>query len=289
MSIMRFNFRSQALSGDVDVTIVYPTDSYSYYDTSVPRHHIVPGAPKKLQYVPGMKFQTVYLLHAGAGDDTAIYRYTNVERYAQRNHVMLVTPRLLNSFGVNTAYGIEYSNFITDELPVVIQTLFASSPKREDNFIAGCAAGGNAALYNALKRPDLYSVCVDMSGGIGPTLDTAKLKAVTSGELFNHFKLFAATFGDPEKLEGSELDTAYLARRNIQNKAELPKFYFVAGGNEGGIRDSVKKDAELLQAMNYDVTYIEVPGKEHHISFWNEYFEIMLDEMLPLKRQPILP
>ena len=34
MSYMRFNFRSQCLGHYVDVSIVYPTDSYSYYQQS---------------------------------------------------------------------------------------------------------------------------------------------------------------------------------------------------------------------------------------------------------------
>ena len=32
MGIMRFNYRSQSLGRYVDVTVVYPTDNYSYYD-----------------------------------------------------------------------------------------------------------------------------------------------------------------------------------------------------------------------------------------------------------------
>ena len=83
MSYMRFNFRSQALGRYVDVSIVYPTDAYSYYpQDSVASPLSVEGARSRV-YVPGMKFQTVYLIHGGGDDDTLTYRYSNAERYAQ--------------------------------------------------------------------------------------------------------------------------------------------------------------------------------------------------------------
>ena len=34
------------------------------------------------------------------------------------------------------------------------------------------AMGGNAALMMAMKRPDLFAACVDLSGGIGCSLDS---------------------------------------------------------------------------------------------------------------------
>lgn len=44
MAIMRFNYRSQAVGGYMDITVVYPTDQLSYYDMSQgPRHHIRTG------------------------------------------------------------------------------------------------------------------------------------------------------------------------------------------------------------------------------------------------------
>ena len=147
MAIMRFNYRSQAVGGYMDITVVYPTDQLSYYDMSQgPRHHIRTAAAPRPLYKPGMKFQTIYLLHGGGDDDSLTYRYTNAERYANENNVMLVTPNIMNSFGINTGYGVDYFTFLTEELPLVIQSLFASSPRREDNFVLGYAMGGNVAL-----------------------------------------------------------------------------------------------------------------------------------------------
>lgn len=288
MGLMRFNFRSQVLSGYVDVTVAYPTDFLSYYDMSTPRHHVMPGQPKYPMYRQGMKFQTVYLLHGGGDDDSLCYRYTNAELYAQKNYVMLVTPDIMNSFGIDTAFGFDYSTFLTEELPVVIQTLFASSPKREDNFIMGYAMGGNAALGNALKRPDLYTHCVDISGGIGMSMDTEGLKRSVANS--SHFKIVGTSFGDPDKIDGSDLDLPYLAKRNIERGDALPDFTFIAGSEEGGIGNRVKNDYEALTALgHYNTQYICKEGYPHYFPLWDEAIRMSLDEILPLRRAPIYP
>jgi putative tributyrin esterase len=291
MGIMRFNYRSQAIGRFVDVSVVYPTDNFSYYDMSrESRHHIVPGQPLKRKYVPGMKFQTVYLMHGGGDDDSLVYRYTNAELFAQRNNVMLVTPDITNSFGVNTNYGVEYSTFLTEELPVVIQTLFASSPKREDNFIVGYAMGGNVAFGNALMHPELYNTCIDISGGIGLTVNTETLKNELNSDHFrNNFWLYNATFGEADDVEGSHHDMLSVAKKNLENGVEVPKFVFIAGSEEGFIGDRVKADADTMTKLGYDVTYICADGHKHDFVLWNKYIEIALDELLPLKREPLYP
>ena len=155
MGKLRFNYRSEVLGPYVDITVVYPTDTYRLPETDAlkNRSHGLLIREKKDFFAPGMKFQTVYLMHGGGDDDTLTYRYTNAELFAQRNHVMLVTPNIANSFGADACYGVPYQTFLTEELPLVIQTLFASSPEREDNFIMGYAMGGNVALAAALALP----------------------------------------------------------------------------------------------------------------------------------------
>lgn len=293
MGFFRYNYRSQALGRYVDVTVVIPTSKLSYYPMSTGFRHNdeYRGAAKgDGMYAPGMKFQTVYLMHGGGDDDSMTYRYINAERYAEDNSVMLVTPNIVNSFGVNTNYGVAYSTFLTEELPLVMQSLFPSSPKREDNFIVGYAMGGNVALGTALMRPDLYSACIDLSGGIGLTLDTEQFEEELRGEHFNKdFPLVVTTFGKAEDLAGSRHDMRLVAQRNIDNGVELPKFYLVAGGNEGNIGKRVARDAEILKEMGYDVTYICEEGHGHDFKLWDLYVKRSLYELLPLKREILFP
>lgn len=292
MAIMRFNYRSQAVGHYMDITVVYPTDEFSYFDPkaksgSIAHQVNLPGEESRSVYEPGMKFQTIYLIHGGGDDDTLTYRYTNAERYAQKNRVMLVTPGIPNSFGVDTEYGIGYSTFLTEELPVLIQSLFASSPEREDNFIMGYAMGGNIALGTALIRPDKYAACVDISGGIGMTLDTELLKQELDGDHFrNHFYLFNSSFGDSSKIDGSRFDLYQIAKKHKENGEELPKFHIACGSKEF-IRKRVEGDVRLLGELGYDVDYILAEGYDHNWEMWDTYIRKAMDEILPLKRKAI--
>ncbi len=285
MSYMRFNYRSDALGRFVDISIVYPAENYCYYDASAdPGYHLIPGQEPKAVYRPGMKFQTIYLIHGGGDDDTLTYRYTNAERYALENNVMLVTPNITNSFGADTNYGVKYATFLGEELPVVIQTLFASSPKREDNFIVGYAMGGNVALASAIMYPERYHTCVDMSGGIGYTLNTDTLKAEIKSDHFrNAFPLHNATFGDPDELEGSRHDLRKIALEKQNAGVTLPKFHLIVGSEEF-IFDRVKADADALKEIGYDITYTCVEGYKHDFTLWDKYLHVIMSEILPLQR-----
>jgi putative tributyrin esterase len=291
MGKLRFNYRSEVLGHYIDITVVYPTDSFRCPETPelACRSHRLLLKEKPDFYTPGMKFQTVYLMHGGGDDDTLTYRYTNAEAFAQRNKVMLVTPNIANSFGANTCYGVPYLTFVTEELPIVIQTLFASSSKREDNFIMGYAMGGNVALAAAITRPDRYSVCMDISGGIGMTMDAQVLKDELNGEHFrNFFPLYCATFGKADEIDGSGFDLASVAKENREQG--LPECRFiVACGSKEFVRARIENDVRKMNEMGFDVRYLCAEGYDHDFRMWNDYIEIGLDQLLPLKREAITP
>ena len=289
MGILRMNYRSQAIGRWVDVTVVYPTDNLSYYEEKPLPDSPVPAGPRRELYRPGMKFQTVYLIHGGGDDDSTPYRYTNIERYAQSHHVMLVTPDVSNSFGIDTAYGVKYMTFLTEELPVVIRSLFASSGKREDNFVMGFAMGGNVALGLALTRPDLYGYCVDMSGGIGMTLNNETLKKeIVSDHFSKRFPLFSNSFGSPENVDGSAFDLYAAVKRHQAEGVDLTPVDILCGADEF-IRARVEDDVRILRSLDYPVRYFCPEGYVHDYRLWDDYFRIALDEWLPLKNRPIYP
>ncbi len=279
MGILRFNYRSEELGRYVDVTIVIPTDPYTYHDELGEKF----GGRFKGKYTPGMKYQTIYLIHGGGDDDTLTYRYTNAERYAEENNVMLVTPNITNSFGVDTKYGVKYQTFIAKELPKVVQSLFPSSPKREDNFIMGYAMGGNVALGTALLHPENYAACVDLSGGIGMTLDTKLFKEELDGDYFkNNFNIYNTTFGEGKDLEGSDYDLYSAATKSLKDGVAVPNL-FIACGSKEFIRERVEGDVKILKKIGYPVTYECAQGYDHDFEMWDKYIRVAIEEWLPLK------
>lgn len=291
MGIFRFNYRSEILGRYTDITVVLPTDSYRCPPSSRTenRTNRTPEAPNTPRYQPGMKFQTVYLIHGGGDDDTLTYRYSNVEEAAQRNHVMLVTPNIANSFGYDAKYAIPYMSFITEELPTVIQSLFASSPAREDNFIMGYAMGGNVALGCAINRPDRYAACLDISGGIGMTMRTDTLMQELRGDHFrNLFPLYNTTFGSAEEIPGSPADLPFQIKYH-RDAGDLECKFILVCGSEEFIRRRVEDDAAAMQAMDMDVTYLCAEEYDHDFKLWDRYLQLGLDRLLPLKRRAIYP
>lgn len=289
MGLLRFNYRSLAIGKYIDISIAYPTDMLSFVENEETLNRIAfkPQPGDKFPYRPNMKFQTVYLIHGGGDDDSLTYRYTNAERYAQEHCVMLVTPDISNTFGVNARYGISWQTFLSEELPKVVQGLFASSPKREDNFIMGYAMGANVALGTAVMHPELYHTCVDISGGIGMTLDTAKLKSELEGDHFRYrMPLFNASFGPAEELEGSEFDLYNTAKKFKEEGRELSKFKIICGSKEF-IRRRVEGDVAKLQELEYDLEYIVAEGFDHNFDMWDTYIKYSLDNLLPLRNAPI--
>lgn len=281
MGVLRYNYRSDFMM-NVDITIVIPSMNFTVNNT-ISRSPTPAEQATKYPYIPGMKFQTVYFLHGGGDDDTLPYRYTSLERYAEENNVMLVTPCLVDTFYADAELGWKAFSFLTEELPTVIQSNFPSATGRENNFLVGFAMGGNGALAGWLRRPDLYAACVDLSGGIGFTLDTQGLLNQIST-----IKKLQKVFTDPEKIPGSDNDMYAVAKRNIENNVDMPEF-FLASGAEDYIVERVRKDRDILRKLGYKFTYAEEPGLGHDWHFWDMYFEKVLSEWLPLKRRPIYP
>ncbi|MDI4645171.1 alpha/beta hydrolase [Cohnella hashimotonis] len=280
MAILRYNFRSEILGINTNITVCYPAGLLT---TGLGYRHPV-FKDNKLAYEPGMKFQTVYVLHGGGEDDTIPYRYTRLEQYAEKNMAMLVSPSVNDSLYMNTTYGFKYFDYVTQELPVVVQSLFASAFGRENNFVVGMAMGGNGALALGLMRPDLYEAVVDLSGGIGVTLDREEYIR----SLHWHFpKVRETLLGEREFVE-SEHDLRGFAEKNISDGVKVPKI-FIGVGAEDFIRDRVHEDYAILKNLGYDVYYEEAEGMKHDFDMWDFYLNKALSDWLPLKRMPIYP
>ena len=65
----------------------------------------------------------------------------------------------------------------------------------------------------AMKRPDLFAACVDLSGGIGCSLDSKYF--VESFDQIRMPKMYGA-FDDPRKLADSEFDIGYHCQKESE-------------------------------------------------------------------------
>lgn len=293
MGMMRFGYRSDYLQS-TDVTICFPSGKLTtrepapapaapvQTDPSQKGGAVRPPDPPKYQYKDGMKLQVIWFLHGGGDDDTTMYRMTSLERYAEENCVVLVSPQCGNSYFNNSVTGARWADHFIKELRPMISAILPISDRREDNFIMGFAMGGNAALGLAMMFPEVFDAVVDLSGGIGLTMDREEYIAQLSW-MGGKMKY---TFRDEDSFIGSDHDLYYLAERNIKEGRPLPKVYIGVGENDF-IQYRVKRDAELFRELGYDTYYEEGKDLAHEWDFWDLYFAKALYEWLPLKRAPI--
>ncbi len=283
---MQLNYRSE-FNSQTDVTVVLPTDNLTIFESQPPAPvsssgRQRPAGPPKHLYKPGMKFQTIWLLHGGGDDDQTTYRMTSLERYAQENNVMLVTACVRGSMYVNSVSGNRALDYLVKELPLVIRTLFPSSDKREDNFVVGSAMGGNGALGLGILHPEMYSAVVDLSGGIGLTLDRQNY--------MDQMEWGTASLGNTlrgaKEFKNTDHDLYYLAQQDLMQGLGLPEI-FLAVGEKDFIRYRVKADYEALRELGCPVYYEEAKGLAHEWDFWDLYLRKAIYEWLPLKRKPI--
>jgi putative tributyrin esterase len=272
MGLIKFNFFSHTLSMQTNVTIVLPT--LRYVDTQ---------GDKPCVYVKGTKFQTMFLLHGAAGDDSDWCRYTSVERYAEDNKLAVVMPSVCNSFYTDTTYRHRYWTYVSKELPNLVRAMFPLSDKREDNFVAGLSMGGHGAMAFAIKRPEMFSTAVCLSG--------ASIRAEDIQEFahrVNGFMDLESVFGNLSNFSGSQNDIWHIAKINSEKGKELPRFYFAVGTDDMGYA-SIKNASRQLEKLGYPVTYEEEKGYGHEWDFWDMYIRKAIEEWLPLRREPLYP
>ena len=283
MAVIKFNFLSQVLGLQQNVTIIIPT--FSFADLMSGRDEV---------YVPGMKFQTLYLLHGGAGDDSDWVNFTSVVRYADANKLAVVMPAGNNSFYTDMAHGGAYFTYVSEEIPKVCRTIFPLSDRREDNSLAGLSIGAYGAMSLAIKRPDMFSAAVCLSGAAFSVEDViARAKQEASAEEGQPRRRIPMPrmndiFGDLSKLPGSENDIYHIAKKNVEEGKGLPKFFFACGDKDFAL-EGVRKAKNYLSDLGYDVFYEEVPGYGHEWDFWDLYIRKAIYEWLPIRRSAIYP
>ena len=244
MALIRFNHLSKCKGCQTNVTVILPTD----------------GMPEKRAgttiEVPGMKYQVLWLLHGGGGDDTDFVNFSNIVRYAEVNRLAVVMP------AGKCFYDDDYE-YITEELPRTLRVLFPLSDRREDNFICGLSHGGDAAMKACFEHPDRYAAGLIMS------------VAGTDHK------------GDVDKA-ALRFDVYGTAQRDLEAGVEMPKLIFATGSGDRGMPYYVPV-IDKVEAMGIPVIRHYVDGDGHSWDFWDSTIRMGIETMLPIRHDVIMP
>ena len=206
------------------------------------------------------KYPTLYLLHGISEDHTSWHRFTSIERYAEAASLAVVMPAVHRSFYTNGLHSYNYWNFISQELPLLAQSLFPLSSSREENFVAGASMGGYGAFKLALTYPDRYAAAASLAGAVD-------LYTRFTHKDDDHQKDVEIIFGSPQQIPGSDNDLLYLAEKVARSNCVKPSLYMACGTEDPLYQDNLgfKKH---LDRIGLEALYEEGPGG-HTWEWWD--------------------
>jgi S-formylglutathione hydrolase FrmB len=226
-------------------------------------------------------YKSLYLLHGVFGNYTDWVTRTNIQRWAEAKDLAVVMPSGDNMFYVdNPGVNNNYGEYIGKELVEITRKMFPLSHKREDTYIAGLSMGGYGAVRNGLKYHDTFG-CI---AGLSSALITEGIEKRTNDvSSFLESRSYAeGCFGDLEKIAESDKNPKWLAKKLVEEKADIPKIY-LACGEEDHLLNVNRDFRDYLKSLGIEATYEEGPGA-HEWDFWDRYIKRVLD-WLPLENK----
>ena len=95
MALIRMNHLSFCKGNQTEVTVILPTKGMDDKRNGVGFE------------VPGMKYQVLWLLHGGGGDNTDFVNFSNIVRYAEQNRLAVIMPGGKSFFDLE-ADGVDF-------------------------------------------------------------------------------------------------------------------------------------------------------------------------------------
>ena len=216
------------------------------------------------------RYPALYLLHGWSDDETIWMRRTSIERYAASYPLVVVMPRVDLSYYQDTASGMNYWSYISQELPSLCEAWFPIRSDRKARFAAGLSMGGYGAFRLGLAHPERYSAAVSLSG------------ALDIGHLSNHWKddpvrrtKMNAIFGDVSQVPGSDADLLHLLK---QPRTEPTRFYQWCG-TEDFLYESNSDFRQAAEKASLPLQYSEGPG-DHSWAHWDREIQGALDWLM---------
>ena len=252
MALVRFNFESQYLNNNHEISI------------------ILPDKPRELTpaefYGSGKKYKVLWLLHGTYGDHTDWIRKSNIELYACEKDLIVVMPSGMNANYANWEHfsiGYNMYDYQTEELMPLIYNWFPASDKREDNFIAGLSMGGRGTCVYAFNHPEKFAAAAILSSCPRDVMF----------DMQNKTSMWARTQGSIDNRGGLE---EYLASyentwRILDEKAhtgQLPRLYFAIGKNDF-LYGAFQHFREHAEQIGLDAEFEEIEGFKHEWRFWD--------------------
>ena len=212
--------------------------------------------------------RTLYLLHGMGDDHTSWMRQTALERYIEGMNLTVVIPGAMHGAWTDIAEeGPKVWEFVSEELPELMESLLGIRPDRETTYAAGMSMGGYGALKLGFRCPERFKAVASMSAApISRAMARAQVKQQENPEIM---AIIRHAFGEDIRLED---DIFQLAKNCAGPKPAV----YLACGAEDHFYPLNQGLLEHLDALGYQTVWRENPGQAHTWGYW----DMCLPEML---------
>ena len=268
MALIELKTFSKALKTKTNINVILPTPLTG---------EVMGGAmggsngPVFPYYSDSLNIPVLYLYHGTYGDEADWLRFSRIESYAQNYNIAIVMPNAANSCFRNMPRGgPSYYDFLTDELPSMINWMFPVSRKAEDTFVAGLSMGAFGAFYIGMSKPEIFSHVACLSGAYSGFLNRGD------------DSVWSLAFPPETNITGTDEDCYYLSEKLVKDGKGYPELY-VCCGTEDFIYSENMKFKNHLDSIGFINTYHEQPGI-HNWDFWDDEIKRIL-EWLPIDKR----
>lgn len=243
---LRMRSFSESLGFHVSTTVLLPQE---------PRREPVP---------------VLWLLHGASDDDTSWHSRTGIERYAEAHGIAVVMPFGGLGYYSNERVGFRWWDWVSDELPALVQRNFKISDAREDTFVAGLSMGGFGTLKLALNQPHRFAAAASLSGAL--VMDSPRNFSE------EYLPRTSRIWGESGIEPGGPDDLCALVARTPAT--DLPRLY-LACGTEDYLVEENRQFEQVAAAAGVPLTTSFEPG-DHDWAFWDDQIQRVL-AWLPIR------
>lgn len=220
------------------------------------------------------KYPTMYLLHGMSDDHTIWQRRTSIERYVNDYGIAVVMPATHLGWYTDTAYGMNYWTFISEELPQICREFFPNmSDKREDTLAAGLSMGGYGAWKLALGASDTFGAGASFSGALD--MVTRLKEHRMEDPAGKNMNFWTGIFGDLSKVAGTDNDLFALAEKRKASGRPLPRLYQWCG-TEDFLYEINLSAEKKIKSLGYPLT-VSYSSGDHQWCYWDEQVQKVLE------------
>jgi S-formylglutathione hydrolase FrmB len=225
------------------------------------------------------RYPTLWLLHGRSDDHTTWLRRTSIERYVSPLGIAVVTPAVHLSRYANMVSGGKYWDYVSQELPDLLESWLPLAGDRRNRYVAGLSMGGWGAIKLGINGADRFAAAASLSGALRFKPSDWLPSGTSSARSPEALRSYRATFGDPdaERFPNREDSVLDVAREHLAAGRTLPRIYACCGTEDFLLEDN-RRAVHELRDLGIEVTYEEGPGS-HEWGFWDAWIRRVLQWM----------